>query len=210
MSVIESHELDIANVIFPGDLSTRLQETLNSAPKPATQLDEEILDLSRKCLTTAKDLQDELEKYQTGSQRGLRQVVSKGTRAMWKGSTLDEIQKRLETHQRTLNTSILVRLQASNLQYTKNFDDLDKHAQNLIVSLRGYHDALSQVVANQGKITRDHIDRQLKGENYVSPSDKAVLVKEFKKSLFFPEMFSRQRQVPDAHQGTCKWILKPP
>lgn len=68
---------------------------------------------------------------------------------------------------------------------------------------------------DQGKITRDYIDRQLENHNHASrgvfeqQALKQQMLK-FKESLFFPEILSRKEQISDAHRGTCSWIFGPP
>ena len=70
--------------------------------------EQELLQLAVKCSDTASDLVAELNTLRLSSPRRKREAVKKGFQALWKKSTLDEIQKRLTDYQRLLDSKILI------------------------------------------------------------------------------------------------------
>ena len=173
--------------------------------------DDDVVELSKKCSTTANDLLNQLGKLKLDSRRGFRRVLNKGIRALWKDD-FDKIQNKLEKYQMILNTRILTRLQASSINHTEAFYSLDRNLQDRITSVLQGQSILAQNLSDQGKTTRDYIGRQL--QNYTKAShdvfNQQALEQQtlkLKESLFFLEILSRKEQIPDAHRGTCRWIF---
>lgn len=168
------------------------------------------MELSKLCSATANDLVKELGKFKLDSRHGLRQALKKGIQALRKGN-FDEIQKKLEKYQKTLDTRILAWLQASSIKHTEAFNTLEKNIQGLLNSFRQGQGILNQQLADQGKITRDHVDRQLENYNEASRDrlEQQTLKQRLLESLFFPQIRSRKEQIADAHRGTCSWIFGP-
>ncbi|MCJ1471611.1 hypothetical protein MMC13_000251 [Lambiella insularis] len=160
-------------IIYLADTSTQLQTLRSDAPAPATQGDRIIREVSAKCSAAAEDLLNELGKLRLGVQ------------ALWKGN-FDEIQKKLECYQKTLNTCLLARLQATSIEHTQGVQSLHKKLQDILISF--------------GRKSRDQADRELLDQQLLQSEN----------SLFFPVILPRQQQIPDAHMGTCRWIFSHP
>ena len=168
----------------------------------------DIIDISRQCSKTAAELLIELEKLQLDSNGGLRQAVSKSVRAMRRKSFIKDIQDKLDRYQSILDARILVGLDAHSIQQTKDFQSLDRGVQDLIVAMSQGHTTVAQLLKNQSQALHDHIDRRF--DDHAQTSYDLRTQQQVKESLFFPEMFARQEQIPKAHQGTCRWIFHPP
>ena len=67
---------------------------------------------------------------------------------------------------------------------------------------------VEQLFADQKKIVQEHLDRRL--ENQAQREAKQRACRRFKDSLFFPELFEPQDEIPRSHEGTCRWIFGPP
>lgn len=176
-----------------------------------SQEDKYVVELSKLCSDTANDLVKELGKFKLDSRHGLRQTLKKGIQSRWKGK-FDEIQKKLEKYQKILDTRILAWLQASSIKHTEAFNALEKNVQGLLNSFRQGQGIFDQHLTDQGKITREHVDRQLESYNQASRDrlEQQTLKQRLLESLFFPEILSRKEQIADAHRGTCSWIFGPP
>lgn len=72
--------------------------------------DNELTDLGSKCSRTAEELVVELGKMKVHGPHRKRLAFKKTLRAVFKGNTVDDIQKRLREYQKTLDSRILVDL----------------------------------------------------------------------------------------------------
>jgi NACHT domain len=90
----------------------------------------------------------------------------------------------------------------------KDFQSLDQSVRDLALQLEKGHKTFGQLIADQDQALRDHIDRRFDKHAEVDCDLQAE--QQFKESLFFPEIDSRQDQIPEAYRGTCRWIFNPP
>ena len=171
-----------------------------------SQVHADIIDVAEQCSKTAAGLLAELEKLQLDSGEGLGQAIKKSIRALRRKNFVKEIQSNLEKYQQILDTRILVGLNAHSLQQAKDFRALDQGVQDLIVAVSQGRTTVAQLLVNQGQVLRDHIDRRFHQHSQAKTDLEAQ--QRFKESLFYPEIFSREEEIPRAHQGTCRWIFR--
>lgn len=158
------------------------------------------------CSRTAAELLAELEKLQLDPGGGLRQVISKSVRAMRKRNFVKDVQTKLDRYQLVLDTRILVGLNAHSIKQTKDFQSLDQDVRDLVIAVSQGRNTVAQLFVDHGQALRDHIDRRF--DHYTQTKHDLKAQQQFKQSLFFPEMFSRQEEVSKAHKGTCRWIFQ--
>lgn len=82
----------------------------SNLPAQLSDDDRDILELARECSGTADELVAELHKLQVQDPIRKRDAVKKTFKILWKKSTIDGIQNRLEKYQKTLDTRILINL----------------------------------------------------------------------------------------------------
>lgn len=96
------------------DLSTGLHVASgvpNPGPKPQLyQDDHDLRKLAQQCSETATELIAELQKLTIQGRRRKRDIVHKTVKVVWKKSTIEGIQRRLEQYRGTLDTRILINL----------------------------------------------------------------------------------------------------
>ena len=96
------------------DLFTDLSSAsavVNHRPMPQLYHDDQDLrKLAQQCSETAKELIAEIQKLSIQGQPRKRDVLRKAVKVVWKKSTIDDIQRRLETYRRTLDTRTLINL----------------------------------------------------------------------------------------------------
>ena len=123
-------------------------------------------------------------------------------------ASLKEKQALLEKYQQVLDTCILLRLDSHSLMETRNFHKLDHDVRNLAVALEQGNRTFARLLADQGQDLKEHIDKGF--EKQAQAAAENVAHKQLLESLFFPEIVSRQEQIPEAYQGTYQWIFDPP
>ena len=169
-----------------------------------TDKSKDVIEVSKKCSTTAEDLLAELRKLQSGSGDGMLQAIKKSTRALRRKGKIKEIEQKLGKYQAILNTRILSKLDAHAVQHNVKFGTLDQNVKHLAVQLSQGHKAFDQSLTNQTMALRTQLDNQVHTQAIER------MKQQFKDSLFFPEMFARQDDIPSSHKGTCRWIFDPP
>jgi hypothetical protein len=164
------------------------------------------VDVSNKCSETAAELLAELKKLQLDSRGGLRQAFSKSIRAIGRKNFLKQIQDKLDSYQRILDTRILVRLDSNSIRQTKDFDSLDRNVRDLVTAVNEGRATFAQLIADHAQTLHDHIDCRL--DAYARSNHDIEVQQQFKDSLFFPEIIiSRQEQIHEPYKGTCRWIF---
>lgn len=166
-----------------------------------------VIEVSKKCSAIANELLAELRKLQAEPGDGLLQAIKKGTRAVRRKGVIKEIEKKLGKYQDILNTRILSKLDAHAVQQNAKFETLDQNVKDLAIRLSQEHNAFAQSMTNQTVALRTQLDRRL--DNQVHTEAIERMKQRFKDSLFFPEMFARQDDIPKSHEGTCHWIFDP-
>ena len=187
------------------ETTTRLKVSVQDAPSIESQDYTDIKDISEKCLKTAEDLRAELAKTCHELGGGRREAIKKGFRAWRRRKFVADSQEKLETYQRVLDTRILVRLNAQSIQQERNFHDLDQNVKDLATALYQGRNTVEQLLASQSLEIRDHVDRRL--DEYAKIDQDLKAQAQFKDSLFFSEIYSRQDSIRTAHEGTCRWIF---
>ena len=187
------------------ETTNRLKVIVQDVPSANSQDYTDIKDVSEKCSKTAEDLLAELAKARLDLGGGRRQAIVKGIRALRRKKFVADSQEKLETYQRVLDTRILVRLNAQSIQQAKNFHDLDQNVKDLATALYQGRITVEQLLAFQSLEIREHVDRRL--DEYAKIDQELKTQAEFKQSLFFSEIYSRQESIHTAHEGTCRWIF---
>ena len=70
--------------------------------------EQELLRLAASCSSTAHDLINELDGLKVSGPRKKREAFKQGFRSFWEKDVIEEIQKRLDSYQKILDTRILV------------------------------------------------------------------------------------------------------
>ena len=70
--------------------------------------EQELLNLAASCSKTAHNLIKELDGLKISEPRKKREAFKQGFRSVWKKDVIEEIQKRLDSYQKSLDTRILV------------------------------------------------------------------------------------------------------
>ena len=70
--------------------------------------DQALLDLAEKCSITAKELSEELQKLKINGPHSKRQIVRKSAISLWKNSSIERIQTRLDEYREILDSRILL------------------------------------------------------------------------------------------------------
>lgn len=187
------------------ETTNRLEASLRNAPFFDSRGSNDIIDISTRCSKTAAELLGELEKMRLESGEGRRQAIVKGIRALRRKKFIADIQDKLASYQRVLDTRILVGLSSHSLQQVENFKSLDQNVKYLATALDQGHDTVTKLLADQRSEIRKHIDRRFDDHALLDQELKARV--QFKETLFFPELYSRQENIPVAYEGTCQWIL---
>ncbi|KAI4146918.1 MAG: hypothetical protein L6R39_003290 [Caloplaca ligustica] len=184
--------------------TNRLTAIVPPATTPPSQDDLEILDLSTNCSKVANDLLAELHKLRL-EQGGLRQGIAKSVRVLRRRALLKEKQDLLEKYRRILDTRILQRLDARSLNQKQDLEHLDSGVQGLLSALNKGHNTVAELIASHSRHIQDHITDTL--ETRAEITQDRLAHQRLSDSLFFPEILSRQEQIPEAFQGTCSWIF---
>ena len=180
---------------------------MQSTSRPVSEEAKDVIEVSKKCSAIAKELLAELRKLQSEPGDGLLQAIKKGTRAVRRKGVIKEIEKKLAKYQDILNTRILSKLDAHAVQQNVKFETLDQNVKDLATQLSQGHRVFAQSLNNQSVALRTQLDRRLDLQEHTQAVEQVR--QHFKDSLFFPEMFARQDDIPKSHKGTCHWIFGP-
>ncbi|KAL8740009.1 MAG: hypothetical protein Q9184_008543, partial [Pyrenodesmia sp. 2 TL-2023] len=182
----------------------RLSATTSQVATPRTQDDIEIVKLSSKCTKIAEDLLVELRKLGL-EHSGLRHAITKSVRVMRRKASLAEKQDLLEKYRRVLDTRILIRLDTRSLKDTQDIQSLEEGVRALALGLEQGHVTVAQLLANYHRQLQEHIDRKL--DSHAKAEEDRLTHTRLLESLFFPEIVAREEQIPEAFDGTCRWIF---
>ena len=189
------------------DTSERLQSSDHFAPTALSEESKDVIDLSEKCSATAEALLSELRKLQLHPRDNFLKAVKTGVRAFRSKKFLTETEAKLQKYQTILNTRILSRLDVHAIWQIEKSQQLDQRVKNLAQALAEGRNTVKQLLSDQTGIIEGHIDRQF--VNQAQREAKQRTRREFKKTLFFPEILARRDNIVKSHEGTCRWILKP-
>ena len=101
-----STDLDLANSVRNSGRTTQLYHD-----------DQELLKLAQQCSRTATELVAKLQKLSIQDRFRKRDAVRKAVNGVWKKSTIEGIERRLEQYRRTLDTRILISLRFVQLRF---------------------------------------------------------------------------------------------
>ena len=188
--------------------TNRLQSSTVNASDRVSEESKDIIAVCEKCTVTAGKLVSELKTFQYVQGDGPRQIMKKSVRAMRKKKFLAEMQRKLEQYQHILDTRILVNLDTRAAQQDERFEDLDQKIKFLIAGINQGQNKVAQLIANQTLAIHNHIDRRF--DEQTNKEDRHRMKKDFRDSLFFPEIFARQDNIRQSHEGTCRWIFGAP
>ena len=164
-----------------------------------------VIDVSRKCSETAAELHSELTKLRLDPGGGLRQSIEKSWRSMRRKTFITDTQEKLDKYQKVLNTRILSKLDVHAVQQIEELQTLDHSVKDLAFALSQGCNTVTQLIDDQTVVIQQHIDRRFEQQAHSEALQKAQ--QQFKDSLFYPEIFARQDDIPKSHEGTCRWIF---
>jgi len=190
------------------ETTKRLENCVQSAPKPMSQEAKDVMEVSKECSATATALLGELQELQLKPGSSLLQVLKKTTRSVRRKTIIAETEKKLEKYQNILNTRILSKLDAQSIQQFEEFRTIDQSVKDLALALRQGRNTVAQLLADQTVIIQEHVDRRFHDQAYKGAMQRAQ--QQFKDSLFYSEIFARQDDIPKSHEGTCHWIFDSP
>lgn len=193
--------------LLVADTSERLRNSTHSAPTAASKESEDVIDLSNQCSATAEELISELKKLQLDPRDSFFKAVKTGVRAFRRKKFLTDTEGKLQKYQTILNTRILSRLDVHAIQQIEKSQQLDQHVRNLAKALAEGHNTVIRLLSDQAGIIQGHIDRHF--DNQAQREAKQRVWRDFKKTLFFPEILARRDNIARSHDGTCRWILRP-
>ncbi|KAI4124048.1 MAG: hypothetical protein LQ338_005002, partial [Usnochroma carphineum] len=124
---------------------------------------------------------------------------------MRRKGVLKEKQELLEKYRRVLDTRILIRLDARALKETQDMQCLDRGVQDLVFAIEKGQNTVEELMVIQSRQIKDHIDSAFKSRT--RGSEDAIARQRLLEGLFYPEIVSREEQIPEAFQGTCGWIF---
>ncbi|KAL8940098.1 MAG: hypothetical protein Q9216_003007 [Gyalolechia sp. 2 TL-2023] len=166
--------------------------------------DLEILELSKKCSRVAKGLVSELNKLNLDD-RGLFQVITRSVQTIRRKKYLDEQRDLLERYQSALDSRILKRLDARLLKQICDIHQLDQRVQDLVSAVEKGQRTFAELMTKESRGIKDHFDKKF--DSHVRTTGEQYTYDRLRESLYFPEIMSRQEQVPTAFEGTCSWIF---
>lgn len=167
----------------------------------------EILNLSRRCCTIARELHAEINKLKLVN-RGYRRILSKAVQSIRKARWLKETQTKLDSYTRTLDTLILIRLDTQSLRRSHDLDTLDRNVRDLALRIERGVNTTARLLADQTSQILDHFDQRFDDREREREIDQDR--ERFKASLSFPDIEAREDEIVEAFEGTCKWIFDPP
>ena len=112
------------------DHLTGLRNALDSPTTQGSQnvlqcQDQALLDVAEKCSATAKELSGELQKLKINGSHSNRQLIKKTAICLWKTSSIEKIQTRLEEYRKILDSRILIDIRSVACLLTSGNDVTD-------------------------------------------------------------------------------------
>ncbi|KAL9008432.1 MAG: hypothetical protein Q9173_006443 [Seirophora scorigena] len=154
----------------------------------------------------------ELGKLHSQPHSSVLAAARKAARAVWTRRKFEEIGKQLDNYRSTLETSLLFRLSqqfdVQNVQNSTSFADLDTSLQHVVECLAESQTSLSKLVVTQAEQTRSHTTTQIQHLEQIHVDDRRY--DEVIKSLFYPDIFSRQEQIDhgfDGIENSYEWVF---
>ncbi|KAL8702190.1 MAG: hypothetical protein Q9201_004529 [Fulgogasparrea decipioides] len=200
------------------DLTSSLQQSLNDTGTQSAALsreEKELKDLACKCEDCANKLQRKLRKLQAQPQASALEVARKAFRSIRKSDSIVNLQEKLDRYRRILETALLSRLSqrfdAQSLITSERFAKLDQSLKHVVTCLASSQTSLETLVKQESEQIRQHINAQVAQLKQLHINE--CLYQEVTRSLFFPEISSRQEQVMtefDGIENSYEWIFDEP
>ncbi len=127
---------------------------------------------------------------------------------MRKSPWLKEMQAKLNSCARTLDTLILIKLDTQSLRRSHDIDSLDQRVRDLTLRIERGRITTDRLLADQTSRILDHFDQRFDEKELQKENDQAR--ERFTDSLFFRDLEAREDEIADAFEGTCRWIFDPP
>lgn len=174
--------------------------------------EQELRNLAANCSTTAHVLIHKLDELKVSGSRKKREALKQGFRSIWKKDAIEEIQKRLDSYQKSLDTRILVYVRQllveTSSEQKRSLRTLDTRYQAIADSLLQGHrsfDELKTIVQSENAATQERIIDLLRiHQNKLSEKESSQRLLD---SLHFPDIHCREEQIADAHRETFQWIF---
>lgn len=147
----------------------------------------------------------ELEKLKLHQGEAWHKAIIKAIRSIFMTKRLDGLGAKLDEYQKLLNTGILAQLNAQDILQCQNFASLSLDVRTLAAGLEQGHRTVADLLPTLSRSFQKHVECSL-----LMHEQKREAIRqqdEFKKSLFFPEMFARQTDIVEARDETCHWIF---
>lgn len=124
---------------------------------------------------------------------------------MRRKNSLEEKRDLLEKCQSVLDTRILMRLDARSLKQTHDIYELDRRVQDLVSAVEQGSNTFAELMTRESQGIKAHFDKKF--DSHVQSTEERLARDQLCESFFFPEIMSRQEEVPEAFKGTCHWIF---
>ncbi|KAL9027675.1 MAG: hypothetical protein Q9196_003840 [Gyalolechia fulgens] len=184
--------------------TVEIADALDQASTLHSSDDLDILGQSKKCSKLAEDLTSELNKLRLDD-RSLFHAITRSVKAIRRKKSLEEKRELLERYQNLVGTRIMMRLDARSLKEKHDIYQLDRRVQDLVSAVEQGQSTFAELLTKESRGIKDHVDKKF--DSHVQSAEKRLARDRMLESLFFPEIVSRQEQVPEAFEGTCHWIF---
>ena len=142
----------------------------------------------------------------------LGMTIVKAPKTIWEKRKIQDIQKRLDSVQKILNTQILINLKRdvdlTSLQSSRGFEQMDQKLQMFVNGLSQgatNTEQLLKVMHGEHEQTRQMIADGIQQQQSLQKQQEDR--KAFLHSLWFDELHSREENIVDAHRKTFEWIF---
>ncbi|KAK1756677.1 hypothetical protein QBC47DRAFT_168176 [Echria macrotheca] len=200
---------------------------------PSNEDERRVVEIAQDCLRAAAELRVEIAKTSFPSAKG--SVVTsafRGVQAKFRVGRLEKLERRMRTHQRLLESGILVRIcnqnTAAAIQQQAAFSSLDASLQNFIsrfsqgqTRLEQLIDGTTQVVRSETLKSQQLIVSALSSESTKTRDDVAHLLEmmaagppiwqkreKLLRSLKYETMNDRVNMIDQQLEGTFRWVVE--
>ena len=189
----------------------RLPSSSLSATAVQKPQDKELSEIAKDCSAIAEELTTKLEALKIHDSRRKRDRIKMGLKASREQRRIQELQRRLDSYRKALDTHILLGLRQQLVLFTDlgpAIQDLSQQVQTIITELSQgpkAFDELANAIRNEHAQTREHITENFL--HYQQMQDHKEYRKRLLDSLWFNELWSREERIVDAHRETFEWIF---
>ncbi|KAK7903106.1 hypothetical protein LTR67_001123 [Exophiala xenobiotica] len=209
------------------DLCQDLDKSLQSAPKPISKSDDNLLKVAQGCSRAAHDVHAKLGEIMT-NKKGRRGKLDIMRKMVTSNRSITALYNKLREYERLLNTQILVQLSRRQediqlLQQSRS-EQVDSQLRAFLAHLSQGVTEISELVTKCHEETRDlllnqqlafqqSLDRQTTTLNEFNlkehtASAAAQSRERLLASLYYPEVWHRQDQIASVHTQTYEWIFE--